>query len=73
MMKTRKITINPNTRYHILTGLTADIAEPTKLHPANVVIRVTHDDRGKTLSLEDGKTLICIPLEPVADLIDTTF
>lgn len=72
-MSARKSPLNPNTRYHILTGLTADIAEPTKLHPANVVIRVTHDDKGKSLSLEDGERLIMIPLEPVADLIDTMF
>ena len=69
----RKSPLNPNTRYKILNGITADIAEPTKLHPAEVIIRVTHDKRGKSLSLEDGERLIMIPLEPVTDLIDTTF
>lgn len=73
MEHARKSPLNPNTRYKILNGITADIAEPEHLMPCNVVIRVTHDERGKTLSLENGETLICIPLEPVSDLIDTTF
>lgn len=64
--------LNPKTRMKTIAGATV-AAGQTGITRTQITVRVTHDERGKTLSLEDGKIMLLIPLEPVTDMIDTTF
>ena len=40
--------------------------------PAAVTVRMTSDEKGKTLSLSAGPVMIGIPLESVTDIIDVS-
>ena len=40
-----------------------------KLHPCNVVVQMTSDKKGKTLSFGAEEWMISIPLESVTDII----
>ena len=40
--------------------------------PATVKVRMTSDEKGKTLSLNAGPVMIGIPLESVRDIIEVT-
>lgn len=43
--------------------------------PVDVTVRVTHDKRGKSLSLSDESsgTMLMVPLEPLEDILDVRF
>ena len=69
-MKPVRSPLNPGTRSKVVTGCIAKPTSPIP-HAARIVVRVTDDRRGKSLSLEDGKTMLMIPLEEVADMLAT--
>lgn len=54
-----------------VVGFIADVrdSEPT---PANVIVRMTSDDRGKSLTLQAYNIMIGIPLEMVEGIIKIT-
>ena len=62
--------LNPNTRIKYVKGMRQQGA---KLYRCKICVRVTHDSKGKTLSLEGAETMLLIPLEEVRELVDTTF
>ena len=47
-----------------------DVEGGVKATPAMVVVRVTSDQVGESLSLQAGSTMIQIALEPVLDTLD---
>ena len=62
--------MNPNTRWKIVRGMRQ---EGSKLYRCRICVRVTHDSKGKTLSLEGGERMLLVPIEELTDMIDTTF
>ena len=58
---------NPNTRMKNVNGMVMD---KRGMRKTDICVRVTSDRRGKSLSLEDGKTMLMIPLETVEDMIE---
>lgn len=62
--------LNPNTRAKMVHGCVMD---SKSLRKQDICIRVTHDKRGKSLSLEDGDRMLMIPLEAVEDMIKVVF
>ena len=70
-MKAKISQLNCNTRWKTVNGL--KMTRIGTSGPCKITIRVTSDERGKSLSLEDGTTMLMIPLEPVADLLTVAF
>lgn len=71
-MKAKKSPLNSGTHYKTVMGAAARI-DKMGIQSVPITIRVTHDGKGKSLSLEDGEKLLMIPLEPVEDLIKVVF
>ena len=51
-----------------VTGMVYDDAAG-KMKIAKLTVRVTHDRMGSSLSLEDGKMMMEIPLEPIEKML----
>ncbi|WP_269477775.1 hypothetical protein [Hominibacterium faecale] len=51
-----------------VTGMVYDDVSK-KMKVTTLTVRVTHDIYGSSLSLEDGKTMLQIPLEPIEKML----
>ena len=60
------------TKAKIIKGLTADLRGAGCIHESQLTLRVTHDHKGKGISIADEHEgiLLYIPVEPVEDLIE---
>ena len=60
------------TKAKIVNGFIADFREGGCIHEAELTLRVTHDHKGKGISIADehGGIMFYIPVEPVEDLIE---
>lgn len=61
--------LNKNTRYKDIRGL---VYIGSRMGEAEVTVRVTHDEKGKSLSLASdvAGVMIMIPLEQVDDMLE---
>lgn len=60
------------TKAKIINGCIADFRGSGCIKEAELVLRVTHDHKGKGISISDehGGIMFYIPVEPVEDLIE---
>ena len=60
------------TKAKIIKGLIADLRGAGCIQEAELTLRVTHDHKGKGISIADehGGIMFYIPVEPVEDLIE---
>ncbi|MCU7380491.1 hypothetical protein OBO34_19450 [Clostridiales Family XIII bacterium ASD5510] len=51
-----------------VTGMAYD-DKTKKMQIKKLTVRVTHDKAGSTISIEDGKTMLSVPLEPIEGML----
>lgn len=50
-----------------VTGMAYD-DKTKKMQIKKLIVRVIHDRAGSTISIEDGKTMLSVPMEPIEDM-----